>query len=319
MAKDDDAFIEVEFDVSESQVRALADKVEKGVDDGLKEAFKRLAHHQKEAKIDKAFKEMYGMTKEGKKEAAAASRDKMLGNVKSGIGVATSIAQGSPTGVLSSMGPYGAAAAGAVNAMQALTDTIIGFVQVANPAVVEQLNHAIADVSGVIGQFLTPVVEAAVPWVRMFGDFLASILPNAEELRNALAPLDGALASLKEAIDPLIPLFQDYLLNSIEQFAVAIELLALLIEKMPGMDLLKAAGGGSTSNWKSGQGAAYRGPASYQGIAEAGRGLHLAGFGQAGSSEMRTAKATEKSATTLEKILHLMPGGNLVALAVGNN
>ena len=312
--------VEIPIEIDPASLAALQKQFTGVSEKGINEAFKRLGAQQQAAGVNKVFQSLYAKTDEGKAEAAAKSREKLHAGVKSGLGVATAAAQGSPTGVLSSLGPYGAIAAGAINAVQALGDTIKSFVQAANPAVVEQLNMAFEDISGVIGHFLTPAVEAATPWVRAFGDFLASILPDSQELTEALAPLQEALNEFKLAIDPLIPFIKDALLDELQKFALAIKALSWFIENMPGMNMMKMAGSGDTDNWKGSQGMAYRGPASYQGIAEAGRGLHLAGFAQASANlAARAQEAQVEAAEQLRQINAKTRNQGPQPIAVGNN
>ena len=47
----------------------------------------------------------------------------------------------------------------------------------ANPEVVEQLMLAFAEIWGVLGQALTPVIEAIIPIVQAFGDIIAGLMP----------------------------------------------------------------------------------------------------------------------------------------------
>jgi hypothetical protein len=187
-------------------------------------------------------------------------------------------AGGDVQGLLGAAGPWGQAAGAVLGAFQQLTDTIKQFVAIANPEVMEAFEWAVKDVSGVIGQFLTPVIEAAIPWVEMFGDFLASIMPDAEMLREALAPLGEALAELKVALDPLIPLFKDELIRYIQMFAITLKLLVEQITMWLRMFGAVANPGKSTGNWQSGTGAARRGAARYESVADVGKSAQLAGF-----------------------------------------
>lgn len=299
--------VEIELEIDKASQDLLAKQFTDVTDKGFSEAFKRMASAKNTAAVDKVFKHLYGQTAEGQAEAAAASREKMMGYAKSGVGVATAVGQGSVTGVLSSMGPHGAIVAGAINAVQAFGDTVLKFVGAANPAVVEQLNLAFEDINGVIGRFLVPVIERVTPWIRMFGDFLASILPNAQELDKALAPMNDALQTLKEAINPLIPLIKDDLLTQLKAFALVLKGTVELWKLMSAEAWVAKLTGGKTDNFDSSIGAAYRGPASYQGVGEAGRGLHLAGFGYQGGTAMdRAAAAGEDSASSLKSILTIL-------------
>lgn len=308
---DDAAEIPIEPTVSKTVLDQFKKTFVTTLDDALEDVFKNLPALMASSEFAES---------KGAGAKAPARGGDLAGRIQSGARVAGMAAGMDVQGVLGAGGPWGQAAGAAIGAISQLTDTIKSFVAVANPAVVEQLNHAMADISGVIGHFLTPAVEALTPWMEMFGDFLASILPDSEQLREALAPMSEALAEFKIAIDPLLPLIRDELVRELKLLADVVKIVAEAFKHMPGMGLLRAAGSGGTDNWKSGRGMAYRGPASYQGIEQAGRGLHLAGFGQAGANRTTMAQDAQiESARTLQQINAKLDRQPPAARAAGNN
>lgn len=78
-----------------------------------------------------------------------------------------------------------------------------------------------------------------------------------------------------------------------------------------------AAGGGSTSNWKSGRGSAARGPAKYESIEGAGRGMQLAGFSRANLMD-QAAQAQIRSAQSLANIDAKTSGKQSAPVSTGN-
>ena len=259
------------------------------LDDALEEAFKNLPA----AVAGAQFPEMKGAGA----AAQGAGSGNIAGKVQAGANIAGMAAGMDIKGLLGAGGPWGQAISAAVSAVGALKDTIVGFVQAANPEIVELLNDTIADISGVIGQSLTPVVEAAIPFVRMFGDFLASILPDAEGMRLALEPLQEALMALRSAIDPLIPLISGALRDGLIHFAVAVKLaveaLKYLTQFIPGL-------GGKSGNFKSSVGAARKSGASYQSVEEVGRGMQLAGFNSLADKSMNAQIAAAASLASID-------------------
>lgn len=137
-------------------------------------------------------------------------------------------ALGAISSLIPGMGPVGAA----VSAVGGAVGQIHGAAATANPAYVMQFDMAMKDVTGVIGQSLAPVIKALTPWVRLFGDFLANILPTAEEMDDALKPMGDALKMVKSAIDPLIPIFRERFQTSIELVSKALQTMLPWIEKV---------------------------------------------------------------------------------------
>jgi hypothetical protein len=62
-----------------------------------------------------------------------------------------------------------------LGAFQDLTQMMIGFVQVVNPATVMQFNRAMTDVSAIIGKALAPALAIATQVVRELGDLMAPL------------------------------------------------------------------------------------------------------------------------------------------------
>ena len=83
-----------------------------------------------------------------------------------GISKLAGVASAAAGGLTSLLGPVGV-----------LLGAITGIVGAINPAIVRQLMVAFEEIWGVIGQALTPVVEAIIPIIQAFGDIVAGLMP----------------------------------------------------------------------------------------------------------------------------------------------
>ena len=122
-------------------------------------------------------------------------------------------------------GTKGAAAGGAVGG------ALGGFVGAAAPGTMNRFNIAVEDVSGVIGQRLAPLFEQVlIPAIRLFGDFLQSVLPDAHDFREALAPLGELLDALREALAPVAAVIKDVLVVGLKILGEALKILVAIIK-----------------------------------------------------------------------------------------
>jgi hypothetical protein len=78
-----------------------------------------------------------------------------------------------------------------LGAFQDLTQMMIGFVQVVNPATVMQFNRAMTDVSAIIGKALAPALAIATQVVREFGDIIAPMFDQMTPFATMLARAFG--------------------------------------------------------------------------------------------------------------------------------
>ena len=117
---------------------------------------------------------------------------------------------------------------------QKITDVSVSLSRIANPAQATLYEMAVNDLYGVLGQKLTPVVELATEAVRMFGDFLASVLPSSKEIRAALAPFKDALNAIKAALIAAVPIIRNFLLGALYYLAMAAAFAAGVLEGLFG-------------------------------------------------------------------------------------
>lgn len=234
--------------------------------------------------------------------SVARIKQQMSGGPQGG-GLAGGMSGGGGMGAMA-MGGAGLAAAGA----GAIGAAALSTVGTANPAVMEMFNQALEDITGVIGRSLIPVIELMTEGARMFGDFLASIIPDTAGL---FEPLYEVMDALKTAIDPLIPLIRDFLSGSLEVLAGVVRNLAdaivWVLNKIPGASV---STGGSQNNWGSSHGAA-AGGATYGAVDDLNKGAIAGAYGMGGGANPaeRTAKSAEKLAADVAKIVDKMYSG----------
>ncbi len=90
-----------------------------------------------------------------------------------------------------------------ISIFSGLESSLSKFVEAANPAMLELLSQATRDVAGVLGQTLTPVFQALVPLVRLFGDVLRTILPDQDQMQRLMAAIVPLFDSLRTVLTPI--------------------------------------------------------------------------------------------------------------------
>ena len=126
--------------------------------------------------------------------------------------------------ILSSVGPSGGAAAdamvegmkgvvgalmGPLNVIKGIAEAIGGLVALANPAVMERFMLALNDAMAIIGQILTPIMQALTVAARAWGD---------------------AMAGLQPVLQPIITKFSQFIVSWAQGFAPMLEAAAPLIQ-----------------------------------------------------------------------------------------
>jgi hypothetical protein len=247
--------------------------------------------------------------------AQAASRPSTGGvNVLGGITRgAQAVSGGIPaigSAIAAALGPVGIAIAAVTGAVVALSAAAVHFVGVANPGIAALFTRAWDDAQGVIGQRLIPVVEALTAAFRLFGDFLATILPSTNDFRNALAPLRDIIASIRTELELIGPLIREVLIAQLKLWRLELQALNLVL-KSSGLyqiaAVLKEAG--LLKPLASSVGAAAR-PAMFQTGKEYGRAAYLSAYSIGASIDpaKQTADNTAKTATLMEKLIALFGG-----------
>jgi hypothetical protein len=133
-------------------------------------------------------------------------------------------------GVGGALAGIGGAVTGIVGGFAAAGSALKSFVAAANPAAVLRFDRALADVSGVIGRALAPVLDVVTGALRLFGDFLASVLPSGDQLREALAPIGELFDTLREALAPVAEILKNVFLVALKLLAVPLKIFGALIK-----------------------------------------------------------------------------------------
>jgi len=101
-------------------------------------------------------------------------------------------------------GPLLDAFAALPSAIKGVLETLTSFAAKANPAIFQMMGYAIDDVQAVIGRAFLPVLKMMVDGIRLFGDVLANLLPNEQEVSQALTELRQAMAAFGASIRDLV-------------------------------------------------------------------------------------------------------------------
>jgi hypothetical protein len=130
------------------------------------------------------------------------------------------------------------AALAPIQPLSSLGDAITPFVAKFDPAAVERYNLAITDLTAVIGEGLSPVMDAVTNAVRDFADtLLNSDIPRQigeilSGLVEATKPLVAALFSVVEAAMPVVKLFMDTLGPTIKLLADGLNVIVDAFQKL---------------------------------------------------------------------------------------
>jgi hypothetical protein len=111
-----------------------------------------------------------------------------------------------------------------------IKDVAAGFllfksVSLAAPGTMNRFNIALQDSTAVIGQRLAPVFEQVlIPAVKLFGDFLTTILPSADDFAEVLSPITDFLGELRKMLTAVAPVIKDVLIVGLKALGEALKL-----------------------------------------------------------------------------------------------
>lgn len=88
----------------------------------------------------------------------------------------------------------------------------------ANPAEARRFERAWADMTAAFGKSFTPVLEFMTKLIRVFGDFLLTIVPSAEAMTKLRKGLDAIVVSIRSSLEDLAPKVKGYLNALVEYF-----------------------------------------------------------------------------------------------------
>jgi hypothetical protein len=261
-----------------------------------------------------------GKTGTGPASGSAASFGKavasLAGSSKGGGGanVAAGAGAGAAGGLAKSLGglaevagPVGLAIAGVVaglglayEAFNKLTDTVVGFVGKANPVYVQRWQFALDDAQAVIGQKLVPVLDLMTEGVRLVGDTLATILPSASDVKDALSPIAEALKDVRSEAATLAPVIRQLISTGLGTLKIALQVATLPLRAFAA--LLRGLGVIGEDKLTSSVGAAAR-PASFGGVEDYVKKTYESAFSAGAGKEVELPKVLSKLEIAIDKLL----------------
>lgn len=217
---------------------------------------------------------------EGAMNAATARRDSLLASARINAGQGRFGQMGAAVGMqgagigidkllmgLGKLGPYAAVAGAAIGVAAAATigmwKAMVSLASAASPVAAERYAKAWSDLSAVVGRVFVPVLEIGTDAVRLFADFMATILPSSSQVREALAPLKDVMGDIRIALADVAPLIKMWLVDQLRMAALAIKFFSDQIRQMiaiaramPGGQVLfgtaaLAGGGGLASSFNA--------------------------------------------------------------------
>jgi len=230
--------------------------------------------------------------------------------VVGGIGKALSMA-------LPEAAPFIAAITGIVDVVGQAVDKLIGFAAKAAPGVFAQMNVAIDDLQAVIGRTFVPMLEILRDAFRFVGDALATVLPTAAEVKEALGEFTDALHdswdAMRDVIGAIGPLVKSFLIEGLKGLAHALRLVLApltFVLRIIG-DFLRMVGLGGKENMSSSQGAAAR-PASFRGFEDYSNSAYTSSYSVPGTPTAndipKTVNNIDANVSKIVGLLSFLPG-----------
>lgn len=242
------------------------------------------------------------------------------------VGGAADMAVSGISAVSPALGAMVAPLAAIPGTIKSILETLTGFSALASPSSHQQLKLATDDTMAVIGHSFLPMLRMITDGVRLFGDVVATVLPNEAEMTLGLQDIRGMFDEFKEDLRGITseigPIVRIWFIGALKLLAVGIKMtvapIMLLVKGLsmlwsPISDLLGLLG--VAAEMRTSEGAAARGT-SLQGIDEYQRQLQLEAFKQPGTPGMAQLPTTvDGIARTLTEISNFIRGFTLDGLA----
>ncbi len=242
--------------------------------------------------------------------AALGAGKQLAGNALGAMGGVIKSVAGVAGLATSALGPMGAVLGGVtgaltapIDAIKSMVDSIVGFVSLANPGVVQQFTYAMNDLMGVVGGMLTPVMQGLTVVTRTFGDTFAKLTPVLQPLFDAyaqyLADYAVIIGTVIEAMAPFIQLLADGMIPILKVVSEGIARLAgFMIELFNTISELLGLDSRFDPS-KTGKGAAVRQTAvnSVEGFANAAFAKSIQGIFAGGQGKDPTTQRAEIKAS----------------------
>ncbi|MDE2103621.1 MAG: hypothetical protein KGL39_40660 [Patescibacteria group bacterium] len=176
----------------------------------------------------------------------------------------------------------------AVDSVRQITEILVSFAAKASPGIYKRYQIALEDAQAVIGQAFLPILQHMTNAVRWFGDVLANVLPSAQEVRDALAPIAPLFADiatdLKQIAVDAGPGIREFLIANLKLLTAALYALILPIKALiyPIQLLKQLLGQGGEVGPRSSVGAAAR-PAHFASIEGFQQSFQTAAYSEPGA------------------------------------
>lgn len=206
------------------------------------------------------------------------------------------------------LGPLTDALATVPGVFKDITETLVSFAAKVSPATFRQMQIAVDSVQATIGQAFLPVMELMRDGINGFADVLANLLPNASEVRDALAEFRSvfgdAMKELKGAAVEAGPTIRGALIEGLKQLAhwgaVAVKVIGMLAERLKNWLHLGNLATGTTADERLKTLPAA--PANVQSFQSYQQSFQTAAFSQGGGGGKTPAEQSAESLKNIEGI-----------------
>jgi hypothetical protein len=152
-----------------------------------------------------------------------------LGLVSKGMEVFSNVIKGIPI-IGEIFGPLLDALGKIPGIIKDMMESLTSFAELAAPSQVKMMNIEIRNFMATIGASFVPVVQLMTSVIRDLGDIIANIIPNAQEVQEALAWFPSFMQDWKRTAEELGPILREFLIANLKLLGVVAHLVAIEIE-----------------------------------------------------------------------------------------
>lgn len=116
----------------------------------------------------------------------------------------------------------GEAIGGMIDSLKGFIEQGVSFVRLFSPGTTRRFGIVQEDTLATIGRTFTPVLESLTDFMRLAGDFLATVLPGIGQMRDALSPLRGIFGELKSILSDVAPILKQVVTDGLWLFKTAL-------------------------------------------------------------------------------------------------
>ena len=165
-------------------------------------------------------------------------------------------------GMAAGMGSMASAMLGPINQViggfGAAAQAIGLFVSKSNPLMMEKFNLVMNDTLAVVGQRLEPMMEILTEGLKLVGDVLNSILPDASAFKELFGPIKESMDIFRDTMGGIADFIKDTLTIVLKTFGIVLKAVLLPFQAFARMMQALFGWEGAGANLKSSTGAAVR-------------------------------------------------------------